>query len=285
MQTINVLRAHGTPTEIPAAARREALRPLWVSALEEALTIEEAADLLSWLARHLRPVLGYGLVICGTGVFTPGAIGSDRLLVRGIARSGLDRLRDPYGVIQLPRGRPHPGRTLRTIDCAPERIPESAWAHTAIALELGSVAVLDQPGLNARWGSYCLFGRLPRRPDSEGDYLAALLAPTFHHVLARVVERDPRLGTVDAVRFGLSRREIDVLHWLVAGRTTQEIAAATQRSTHTIANQVRAILRKLGAANRTEAIALAVGHGLIPASQRPGATRLIAAQTRSPYRR
>ncbi len=62
---------------------------------------------------------------------------------------------------------------------------------------------------------------------------------------------------------GLSRREVQVLRLVAAGKTNQEIADALFRSPNTIANHVRNILAKTGSANRAEASAFAVRHALL----------------------
>ena len=62
---------------------------------------------------------------------------------------------------------------------------------------------------------------------------------------------------------GLTRREAEVLRMIAIGKSNQEIAASIFRSPNTVANHVRSILAKLGAANRTEAATFAVRHGLL----------------------
>lgn len=62
---------------------------------------------------------------------------------------------------------------------------------------------------------------------------------------------------------GLSPREVQVLQLVAAGKTNQEIATTLFRSPNTVANHVRNILGKTQAANRTEASAFAVRHGLL----------------------
>lgn len=62
---------------------------------------------------------------------------------------------------------------------------------------------------------------------------------------------------------GLSPREVQVLQLVAAGKTNQEIATVLFRSQNTVANHVRNILGKTQAANRTEASAFAVRHGLL----------------------
>ena len=63
---------------------------------------------------------------------------------------------------------------------------------------------------------------------------------------------------------GLSEREVQVLRLVAAGKTNQEIATVLCRSPNTVAIHVRNILGKTQAANRAEAAAFAVRHGLLP---------------------
>ncbi len=61
----------------------------------------------------------------------------------------------------------------------------------------------------------------------------------------------------------LSWRELDVLRLVAAGRSNREIGEQLCISGHTVANHVRSILRKTGAANRTEAAGYAHRHALV----------------------
>ena len=60
----------------------------------------------------------------------------------------------------------------------------------------------------------------------------------------------------------LSQREVEVLRLLAAGRSNRDIAEALYISLNTVATHVRNILTKTGTANRTEAAAYAMRHGL-----------------------
>jgi DNA-binding NarL/FixJ family response regulator len=76
----------------------------------------------------------------------------------------------------------------------------------------------------------------------------------------------PRPASVPAapdVLDDLSQREVEVLRHLAAGRSNWEIADALCISLNTVATHVRNILAKTGAANRTEAAAYALRHGLL----------------------
>ena len=77
---------------------------------------------------------------------------------------------------------------------------------------------------------------------------------------------EPRPASVPAAPAALndlSQREVEVLRLLAAGRSNREIADALCISLNTVATHVRNILAKTGAANRTEAAAYALRHGLL----------------------
>jgi DNA-binding CsgD family transcriptional regulator len=76
--------------------------------------------------------------------------------------------------------------------------------------------------------------------------------------------RRPEVHPQDGRAAGLSEREVQVLRLVAAGKTNQEIATALCRSPSTVAIHVRNILGKTQAANRAEAAAFAVRHGLMP---------------------
>jgi ATP/maltotriose-dependent transcriptional regulator MalT len=80
----------------------------------------------------------------------------------------------------------------------------------------------------------------------------------------------PDLRRVDALlraagddAHGLSRRELEVLRLVAAGRTNREIAATLVLSEHTVARHVQNIFGKLRVSTRTAATAFAFEHDLV----------------------
>lgn len=61
----------------------------------------------------------------------------------------------------------------------------------------------------------------------------------------------------------LTPREIDVLHLVAGGNANKEIAARLSLTEETVKSHVRNILSKLGANDRTHAVALALKRGII----------------------
>ncbi len=90
--------------------------------------------------------------------------------------------------------------------------------------------------------------------------------------LAEKVRRLARRARIDLGdrlspdRFGLTEREREVLSELATGATNRQIAADLYMSEKTASVHVSAILRKLGAANRGEAAAIAIREGLVEVS-------------------
>jgi DNA-binding CsgD family transcriptional regulator len=78
----------------------------------------------------------------------------------------------------------------------------------------------------------------------------------------------PRL--VEVVRMGtklrdqaLTRRECEMLRLLAHGFSNKQVALRVGLSTHTVDGYLGIILAKLGAVNRTQAVALALRRGLL----------------------
>lgn len=67
--------------------------------------------------------------------------------------------------------------------------------------------------------------------------------------------------------FGLSSREMEVLHCLAQGMTTAQISSELFISDNTVKTHVRHILEKLEASNRAEAVSKAMQQGLINSEQ------------------
>ena len=85
--------------------------------------------------------------------------------------------------------------------------------------------------------------------------MPTLLART-HALGARVDDGRPARRTCPSARF-------EILRLVAAGHSNREIGEQLFISGHTVANHVRSILRKTGAANRTEAAGYAFRNGLL----------------------
>jgi DNA-binding CsgD family transcriptional regulator/tetratricopeptide (TPR) repeat protein len=119
---------------------------------------------------------------------------------------------------------------------------EAARARVLVALACRALEDEDTARLELE-SARAVFEELEARPD------------------LRRVEELMRADTDDD--HGLSRRELEVLRLVAAGRTNREIAATLVLSEHTVARHVQNIFRKLGVSSRTAAAAFAFEHELV----------------------
>jgi len=125
------------------------------------------------------------------------------------------------------------------------------------------VALLPEPGLSATLWAAGARGILPRSVSSE-RLAAALIA-----VCTGLAALDPDLmATLPAPAApasieALTPRETEVLELLAEGLANRAIAQRLGISEHTVKFHLNAILGKLGAQSRTEAVVLAIRLGLL----------------------
>jgi DNA-binding NarL/FixJ family response regulator len=110
---------------------------------------------------------------------------------------------------------------------------------------------------------------LPVAVDPE-TLAAALLASARGLVsiprqeLAALLPHDERIEpAVHAPTESLTPRELEVLQWMARGLTNRQIAGRLQISEHTVKFHAGAVLGKLNARSRAEAVARAIGLGWI----------------------
>jgi DNA-binding CsgD family transcriptional regulator/tetratricopeptide (TPR) repeat protein len=226
--------------------RREGFEPLrsrlWLASLTylaDACAAVGDGELAALVYRELAP-LARGNVVVGHGVACYGA--ADRFLGLLAATSG-----------------DH----------------DRAVAHFEAALEMNR-----RMGAHT-WVAHTLFayGRTLRMRDRRADRPRAAELLTEAAALAGRIGMPALLARAQALGApvlgvvsppdDLSWREVDILRLVAVGRSNREIGEELSISGHTVANHVRSILRKTGAANRTEAAGYAYRHSLIE-SDSPG---------------
>jgi LuxR family maltose regulon positive regulatory protein len=114
-------------------------------------------------------------------------------------------------------------------------------------------ALLDRLISTRRGGQSATF-RVPP------DHLSRLVAAFGRQPLDTAPQAPAVPGLVEA----LTDRQLDVLRLLAAGLTNAQIATELVVSLHTVKKHVTHVLRKLGAGNRTAAVARARELGLVP---------------------
>jgi RimJ/RimL family protein N-acetyltransferase/DNA-binding CsgD family transcriptional regulator len=153
------------------------------------------------------------------------------------------------------RGHGHMARALR-LACA--------WAFAAMGLKVvvwyaqaGNVASLHTArSVGFQVADHVFRGYLAQRGERRDAWIGTL---TPEDLTAAA-----RLGDVRGGYLGpeLTRRELDVLRHLTLGQSNRTISAELGISENTVKNHVRAILEKLQAKSRAEAVVIGLGKGL-----------------------
>ena len=129
-----------------------------------------------------------------------------------------------------------------------QRLGRGITLHSREAMAAVSLSVY-RPGQDA--------GPALRSADAGPDHL--LLAQSVHHGVLRLLDR------ARAARLGewLSGRERQCMLWAARGKTAAEIGQLLHLSEHTATFHLQRATSKLGASNRSHAVAIAIALGLL----------------------
>lgn len=131
--------------------------------------------------------------------------------------------------------------------------------------EFGHVVAHGAKEVQGVFGSFFLFVGLPHPPSGRDAYLLELLMPHLHMALHRMLSNEGGgKPEADLAVTLLSRREIQVLHWVKNGKTNQEIGQILDIRSPTVKNHVQNIMRKLKVNNRAQAVGKSATLRLIP---------------------
>ena len=150
--------------------------------------------------------------------------------------------------------------TCRAQHCS-EATPGRPKEITALCTDFGvgeGYVVGTRSTLNAG-GSLFHFKSPSMRYDQRAAAVLNLLAPHLHLALSRVFEGERPCA--DAV--ALSTREREIMKWLSEGKSSWETSVILGISERTVNFHVYNVLRKLGAANRPQALAMVARSGLL----------------------
>ncbi len=116
-----------------------------------------------------------------------------------------------------------------------------------------------KPAASGKTGSMFCFAGPAMEDDRRIRAILDFVIPHLHLALFRICE----IKEKETGRVRLSNREKEVLDWLKQGKSSWDISIILAISERTVNFHVNNILRKLGAANRLQALAIATRLGII----------------------
>ena len=108
-------------------------------------------------------------------------------------------------------------------------------------------------------GSLFSFSGAKLQVHPRNSVILDQVLPHLHRVLTQLEPGPPRTGPSPA----LSARELEVLKWIGAGKSSWETGMILRISERTVNFHIRNVLRKLDAVNRPQAVAIALKLGLL----------------------
>lgn len=229
---------------------------------QAAVLVKDETDFRVLVAEHVQPLLPHDIMI---GIV--GQLNFDHLIVhRHIAINYPDIAKDHVTQPVNIRERPLLQRWLHTrapvIACPlkDRSMMSDREIFEAEVFQLGQLAIHGLPDLTNRMGSYLSFARVPAdKAKAELETLLSIMTPLLHVALVRATQAN---GQWRGKTRDLTAIEQDLLMWLAAGRSNEEMAQLRHRSPATIRNQLAKLYEKLGVSSRTEAVALALSEAL-----------------------
>lgn len=103
---------------------------------------------------------------------------------------------------------------------------------------------------------------LPRHPEGWFLHAVALLI-NFAIMRLRFLAQHKRAWIPKQRAVPLSKREVQTISWIALGKSSWETSKILGISEHTVNDHIERAVRKLGAANRTEAVAAAIMTGQV----------------------
>jgi len=148
-------------------------------------------------------------------------------------------------------------------DLAP--LPALASAHPGLPILVLAMETADQAAVLSQGAAALLSPSLPSEVLRAAIMAAAygLVTVARADLSGLVVETRSPVAAASMVE-ALTRRELEVLHLLAQGMTNRRMADQLSVSEHTIKFHVAALLAKLSARTRAEAVARAIALGVLP---------------------
>ena len=237
------------------------------SVVDSSLRVSNEQQFFSWVQSDVQYLLSHEILICG---ITSGSDSRMRCYrfssTRYFKLEHFNAVCDPVNglftlMMSLTRnsGGPcmlAPGVSIGGCD--------KAWLPLLDTCELRNVAAYGQRGMDGQLKSYFLFARIGDELNPRIMYILEVLVPILEATFSRVISQQGiKTQTYFPNAMLLSKRETQVLHFLMAGKTNQVIAEELYLSPLTVKNHVQNIMKKLKVKTRGHAVTRGLKMGLL----------------------
>jgi transcriptional regulator EpsA len=237
-------------------------------AIESGLRVASPHQFFLWTQGQVQALLPHRVLVCLQ--FGPGGALSRLECLHGtvLAPAALRALTDPRDglALRLARHCMGSGRLPALIDAEE---PPGGLGDEIGRAGFDNVLVHGTGPTSAGGSVFLLFG-LALRPTARHAYFMELLLPHLHLALGRLPAAPAPTG--DAPARPLSARETEIVGWLRAGKSNDEMGRLLGISALTVKNHLQRIYRALGVNNRAHALARCMDLRLLESDQDCGAS-------------
>jgi len=224
--------------------------------VEVALGIARRSDFFSWVQGVFQGAIAHDALVCGLALPNASGLRFEWLGSYPIAAEAFAELTN------VERGLLY--RALRvwedgggaTLAVAAQNPGSGELLDLLRRWDLRNLLAHGVPGLDGRPACFFLMCRLRDAPAERDLRMIAMLMPYLYTGWLRAncgeVTSRARQSESDPA---LTRRELEILEWMQKGKSNGEMADILGISHLTVKNHVQKVLRKLGANNRTQAVA------------------------------
>ena len=228
--------------------------------IEAAVRITRRTEFFSWVQGVFQGVIAHEVLICGLAFPGTGGLRFEWLGSYPIAPERFVELCSmdrglTYRAIRLWHERGGTPLLLDPLSSDARNDDSAEMLDLLQRWELTNLLAHGIPGLDGRPAGFFALCKLPGAPAQRETRMVRMLLPYLYASWLRANCEGG--GEAQRREQGpmLTQREIEILDWMQKGKSNGEIADILGISQLTVKNHVQKILRKLGAHNRTQAVA------------------------------
>jgi transcriptional regulator EpsA len=224
--------------------------------VEVAIGITRRTEFFSWVQGVFQGAIAHDALICGLAMPNENGLRFEWLGSYPIAAEAFAELASvERGLLYRALGAWQDGGGAPLI-VAPDGPPGGGLLDLLRRRDLRNMLAHGVPGLDGRPACFFVLCRLREPVRHQDARMIAMLVPYLYTAWLRAncggVAGSARRSEPDPA---LTRRELEILEWMQKGKSNGEMADILGISHLTVKNHVQKVLRKLGANNRTQAVA------------------------------
>lgn len=237
-----------------------------IKLLDSLSRINTEEKFISWVRKDLQQILPHRAFICGYGRIHPTGFAPVKLFSWHFPADYLRLIKRSDGLYfseVINNWLATEEVQLFDIGAMPEADFDRAWLERFKVSGLQNIAAHGVYDLSRHHASYFSFHQIPEPVDERYRFLLNILVPHMHATLLRILHKIKADKSTARTGRTLTTRELEVLAWVCAGKTSTEIASILGIAPSTVRNQIQSILVKLNVSTRAQAAAKAIKEGLV----------------------